>query len=111
VSRREPYIPASRPALGPDQAVPLSLIGYGLGSGRLKAQAMVMTADGKEVGEGMIGLLGRESGGAEGPDRMAATFQPPPLQPGEYLLLVTLTNAEGAVQTSVAPFVVLAGRS
>jgi len=106
MSRKEPYIPASRPVLLPDQAVPLSLIGYGLGAGRLKAQAMVMTADGKEVGEGMIGLLGRESGGAEGPDRLAATFQPPALKPGDYLLLVTVTDGRGAAETSVAPFAV-----
>lgn len=111
MSRKEPYVPASRPVLHADQAVPLSLIGYGLGTGRLKAQAMVMTADGKEAGEGMIGLLGRESGGAEGPDRLAATFQPPALQPGEYLLLVTVTDARGTAETSVAPFVIQASAS
>jgi hypothetical protein len=106
MSRKEPYVPASRPVLLPEQAVPLSLIGYGLGKGRLTAQATVMTAEGKEVGEGMIGLVGRESAGAEGPERLAATFQPPKLQPGEYLLLVTLTNAQGTAETSVAPFAI-----
>jgi VWFA-related protein len=106
ISRKEPYVPASLPVLVPEQAVPLSLIGYGLGSGRLTAQAMVMTADGKEVGEGMIGLVDRDKGGAEEPDRLAATFQPPRLQPGEYLLLITVTNAQGGAETSVAPFVV-----
>ena len=70
ISRKEPYVPASLPVLVPEQAVPLSLIGYGLGSGRLTAQAMVMTADGKEVGEGMIGLVDRDKGGAEEPDRL-----------------------------------------
>jgi VWFA-related protein len=106
MSRKEPYVPASRPALVAEQAIPLSLIGYHLGEGRLKAEATVLTADGKEVGEGTIGLVSRESGGAEGPDRLNATFQPPQLQPGEYLLLVTITNAKGAAETSVAPFVV-----
>jgi VWFA-related protein len=106
MSRKEPYVPASRPVLLPDRAVPLSLIGYGLGKGRLTAQATVMTAEGKEVGEGMIGLVGRESAGAEGPERLAATFQPPQLQPGEYLLLVTVTNPEGKAETSVAPFTI-----
>jgi VWFA-related protein len=106
LSRKEPYIPASRPVLLPDQATPLSLIGYRLGEGRLRAEAMVMTADGKEVGEGRIGLLSRESGGAEGPDRLAATFQPPELKPGEYLLLVTVTNSQGTAETSVAPFAI-----
>jgi hypothetical protein len=110
MSRKAPYVPASRPVLFPEQAVPLSLISYGFGTGRLKAQAMVMTAEGKEVGEGMIGLVGRESGGAEGPDRLAATFQPPAdLKPGEYLLLVTLTNNAGLAETSVTPFVIREG--
>jgi hypothetical protein len=48
----------------------------------------------------------RDKGGAEEPDRLAATFQPPRLQPGEYLLLITVTNAQGGAETSVAPFVV-----
>jgi hypothetical protein len=106
MARKEPYVPASRPVLLPDQAVPLSLVGYGLGNGRLKAEATVMTAEGKEVAGGMIGVLGRESEGAEGPVRLDATFQPPELQPGEYLLMVTVTNAEGRAETSVAPFAV-----
>jgi len=109
MARKEPYVPASRPVLLPEQAVPVALVGYGLGNGRLKTQATVMTAEGKEVAGGMIGVLGRESGGAEGPVRLDATFQPPELQPGEYLLLVTVTNAEGRAETSVAPFVVSAG--
>ncbi len=109
MARKEPYVPASRPVLLPEQAVPVSLVGYGLGTGRLKAQATVMTADGKEVEGGMLGVLGRESGGAEGPVRLDATFQPPQLQPGEYLLMVTVTNAEGRAETSVAPFVISAG--
>lgn len=102
----QPYIPASRPALLPDQKAALSLVGYRLGEGRLTAQAMVMTADGKEAGEGRIEILRRETAGAEGPDRLQATFQPPRLQPGEYTLLVTVTNAQGRAETSVAPFVV-----
>ena len=53
-----------------------------------------------------ISMTRARSGGAEGPDRLAATFQPPQLQPGEYLLLVTLTDSKGKAETSVAPFVV-----
>ncbi|HEV8580203.1 MAG TPA: VWA domain-containing protein [Thermoanaerobaculia bacterium] len=101
----QPYIPASRPALLPDQKAALSLIGYRLGEG-LKAQAVVMTADGKEAGEGRVEILGRETAGADGPDRLKATFQPPRLQPGEYMVLVTVTNSQGAAETSVSPFVV-----
>ncbi|HEX9944321.1 MAG TPA: VWA domain-containing protein [Thermoanaerobaculia bacterium] len=110
MSRDQPYIPASRPALLPGQDARVSLVGYRLGDGQLTAQAMVMTADGKEVGEGRIEVLGREQGTGDGPDRLAATFRPPQLPPGEYLLLVTVTNAQGAAETSVAPFVVPGAR-
>jgi len=52
----------------------------------------------------------RESGGAAGPDRFAATYRPPSLPPGEYVLEVTLTDAGGAAQTSYVPFAVGATR-
>jgi VWFA-related protein len=106
MSGSQPYIPASRPALRPGESSTLSLVGYRLGEGELQAQAVVMTAEGKEAGEGTIEIVNREKAEAGGPDRLAATFRPPQLQPGEYLLLVTLTNAQGAAETSVAPFVV-----
>jgi VWFA-related protein len=108
MARDQPFIPASRPDLLPDHAAAVSLVGYRLGAGELKAQAMVMTADGKEAGEGKIEILGRDEATADGPDRLTATFRPPRLQPGEYLLLVTVTNAQGGAETSVAPFVVRA---
>ncbi|HEV2845182.1 MAG TPA: VWA domain-containing protein, partial [Thermoanaerobaculia bacterium] len=110
LSQEKPYIPASRPVLSAGREVQLSLVGYGLGAGQLTAHAMVMTPDGKEAGEGTIAILGRESAAAAGgPDRLAATFRAPSLQPGEYLLLVTLTGPRGSAETSVAPFVVAAG--
>lgn len=102
----QPYIPASRPQLRPGQEAAVSLVGYRLGGGQLTAQAMVLSAEGKEIGEGAIDLLGREKGTADAPDRLAATFRPPKLQPGEYLLLVTVTDAQGKAETSVAPFVI-----
>jgi len=109
MAKSQPYIPASRPALRPGENTDLSLVGYHLGEGQLTAQAMVMTAEGKEAGEGTIEIVTREPAEAGGPDRLAATFRPPQLQPGEYLLLVTLIDAKGTSETSVAPFVVSAG--
>lgn len=108
LSRQQPYIPASRPVLDPGRDAALALVGYGFSAGQLTAQAMVMTTDGKEAGEGKISILNRESA-AGGPDRLTATFGTPRLQPGEYLLLVTLTDAQGAAATSVTPFVVAGG--
>jgi VWFA-related protein len=109
MARDQPFIPASKPDLLPEQAAAVSLVGYRLGAGDLTAEAMVMTADGKEAGEGKIEILGRDETTADGLDRLTATFQPPALQPGDYLLLVTVTNAQGGTETSVAPFVVRAG--
>jgi hypothetical protein len=86
----------------------MALIGYGLGAGPLTARAMVMTADGREAGEGELALLGREAPAA-GPERLAATYRPPALPPGEYELLVTLSDPAGKSETSATVFVVAAG--
>jgi VWFA-related protein len=105
MQRDQPYIPAARPVLG-NQDVAVSLVGYNLGAGDPKVEAKVMAADGKEVGAGVLKLGARESGGAAGPDRFAATFRPPNLPPGEYVLQVTLTDAGGTAKTSYVAFAV-----
>ncbi|HEX3553366.1 MAG TPA: VWA domain-containing protein [Thermoanaerobaculia bacterium] len=103
--RQQPFIPASRPALAAGQETPVALMGYNLAAGDLKAEARVLTPDGRESGSGDLRVLSRESGGG-GPDRLTATFKPPRLPPGEYLLRVTLAGAAGPAATSSAPFVV-----
>jgi VWFA-related protein len=106
----QPFVPASLPALRPEEKARVSLIGYNLGAGQLTARSVIMTADGREVGTGEIELLDREARTGDGPDRLLATFRPPRLQPGEYLLLVTLTDAGGTAETSVSSFVVPIGQ-
>ncbi|HEX7180320.1 MAG TPA: VWA domain-containing protein [Thermoanaerobaculia bacterium] len=103
--QEQPYIPAALPVLQPRQEARMSLVGYHLKPGRLQADSLVLTADGKEIGPGEVRLLGRQ-GDAAGPDRLEASFRPPALQPGEYLLLVTLTDPAGGVETSTTSFVV-----
>jgi VWFA-related protein len=98
---QQPYVPASRPTLVSGQESPVSLVAYNLGAGDLKAQARVLSVDGKEMGTGDLKLLGREAGT---PDRLKATFRPPALQPGEYRLQVTLVDASGATHTSTTQF-------
>lgn len=104
--KEEPFIPASLPALVPEEKARVSLVGYNLGAGQLTARSVVMTVDGREVGTGELELLDREARTGSGPDRLLATFRPPKLQPGEYLLLVTVTGANGTAETSVSSFVV-----
>ena len=108
--QQEPYIPAAAPELQPGQEARLSLIGYHLQPGVLKAGARILRSDGQELGakdNGEIEVKERQPGAAANePDRLAATFRPPALQPGEYLLLVTLTDTAGKAETSTTSFVV-----
>src|SRR6185295_15996316 len=101
----QPYIPSSRPVLAPGQPAAVVLQGYNLGTGDLKAEFKVVSADGKELPGGSLKLADKEGGGT-GALRVAATFQPPALQPGDYVLRVTLTDGAGKAQTSAAPFAV-----
>jgi VWFA-related protein len=103
--KEEPYIPASMPVLAPGQEARLTLVGYNLGvAGGVKAESKVLTADGREVGPGDLRVLEREPGGPATPDQLIASFRPSALQPGEYVLLVTVTDGKGASQTSAASF-------
>jgi VWFA-related protein len=101
--KEQPYIPASLPVLTPGQPAAVVLQGYNLGSGDLKADVKVLSADGKEVPGGALTLAGKEG---SSPVRVSATFQPPALQPGEYTLQVTLTDGAGKTDTSTARFAV-----
>ena len=103
---QQPYIPASKPVLVPGQDAALSLVAYNLGNGDLKAQAKVLSADGKEMAGGDFKLLGAEPGS---PSRLKASYRPPALQPGEYRLQVTLVDASGATHSSTSEFVVGGG--
>ena len=104
--KEAPYIPSSKPVLAPGQETQLVLQGYNLAAGELKADVKVLSADGKEVGNGDINfkLGGREGSGS--PVRMAASFRPPSLPPGDYQLRVTLTDGAGKAQSSMARFAV-----
>lgn len=108
LQQQQAYIPASKPVLGPQQEAAVSLVAYNLPAGDLRAQAKVLSKDGKELGTGELRLLEREGGT---PDRLKATFRPPQLEPGEYRLQVTLVDANGAAQTSSTSFVVGKGAS
>ncbi|HEV7507712.1 MAG TPA: VWA domain-containing protein [Thermoanaerobaculia bacterium] len=113
MARKQPFVPSTRPALAAGQEIPVALLGYNLAAGDLKAEARVTTPDGKEAGTeggGVLRVLDREKGGGGAPDRLTATFRPPKLPPGEYLLRVTLTGDGAAAGPSSAPFVVGGGR-
>ena len=106
------YVPASLPVLGAGDPVLMALVGYHFQPGELRAAARILTADGREAGAGTIEGFERLDPPADGSDRMMATFATPAgLQPGDYLLMVTVTDSAGASQTSVTPFQVAGIRS
>jgi VWFA-related protein len=105
----EPYIPASLPEVGPGEEARVSLVGYHLRDGELRAEAKVLTAEGLDAGAGEVRLVQRHGRGADGADRVTAAFKAPRLKPGEYLLMITLTDPSGGAETSVTPFVVKNG--
>jgi VWFA-related protein len=104
--KEQPYVPTSRPAVSPGQDLRVILQGYNLGTGDWKAEAKVLSADGKEVSGAPLQLVDKEAGAGPRPTRMVAAFRPPNLQPGDYVLRVTLTDGAGQTQTSTARFVV-----
>ena len=107
----EPFIPAALPMLRPGEETKVALMGYHLQPGVLKADSRVFSRAGEEIGTGEVHLGQRQAGATIEPDRVTATFRPPALKPGEYMLLITLTDAAGKAETSTTSFVVGKGAS
>jgi VWFA-related protein len=103
----QPFIPASKPVLALGETAAVSLMGYNLGSGDVQVRSEVLSVDGKEIGAGELRVLEREPGNPGATERFKGTFRPPALEPGEYLLRVTLTDAGGGTGSSTAPFVIV----
>jgi VWFA-related protein len=101
------YVPSSRPLLPAGQEAVVALVGYDLPAGRLEARARLLAADGKDAGEGDIKIALRESPDAAGEERLTAIFRPPRgLAPGEYQLVIVLTDAQGVAHDSATRLVV-----
>jgi hypothetical protein len=109
MDRQSPFIPAAHPDLRPGEEARLSLVGWHLPPGDLRAEAQILTAQGTQAAIAELRVLDRHAGQAGAPDRIVAGFRPPRLAPGEYHLLVTLTGPAGATQASAAEFTVPAG--
>jgi len=89
--RSEPFLPAARPVLTPRRETLMVLTGFNLGAGAWKARPQVLAPDGRELPGGSVELLDRR--GTAGADRAIASWWPPDLQPGEYVLRITVTGA------------------
>lgn len=109
----QPFLPAALPALSEGRETRFALLGYNFGAGDLQVRSQVLTADGREVEVktaelSLVSLVGRQAGSEGEADRLELALRPPELQPGEYLLRVTITDAAGRAGTATAPFVIAA---
>lgn len=106
----QPFLPAALPALEEGRETRFAMLGYNLGTGELQLRSQVLTADGHEVKAEVkaadLALVGRQPGSEGSADRLELSFRPPNLQPGEYLLRVTVIDGTGKTGTTTAPFVV-----
>ena len=108
VMKEEPYYPAVRPEVKPDETARVALVGYNLGRGPLKVGARVLAKDGREVPGARFAAFERTDTGIAGLDRLRAALEPAGLPPGEYTLVVEVTDtATGVRESSTAPFVVV----
>jgi VWFA-related protein len=101
----KPFLPASTPTLDDGQETRFSMLGYNFEEGDLQVRSEVQTADGRPADHGNLTLTGRQSD-PTGAERLELTFKPAALQPGEYLLKVTVTGASGKAGTATTHFVV-----
>jgi VWFA-related protein len=107
VIQERAYVPASLPVVPAGQEVAMALVGYHLPAGVFQGRARLLAADGKDLGEGELKLGRRESPDAEGQERLMATFRPPrDVEPGEYQLVIVLTDAQGGAHQTASRFVV-----
>ena len=107
VIQERAYVPASLPVVPAGQEVAMALVGYHLPAGAFRGRARLLAADGKDLGEGELKLGRRESPDAEGQERFMATFRPPrDFEPGEYQLVIVLTDAQGGAHQAASRFVV-----
>jgi VWFA-related protein len=107
VVQERAYVPSSRPLLAAGQEAVVALVGYDLPAGGLEARARVVAADGRHARDVDLEITLRESPDAAGEERLTAVFRAPQgLSPGEYQLVIVLTDARGITHNSATRFVV-----
>ena len=93
-------IPAARPYLRPNSALPVLLVAHNLGPGELEEACRLVPTAGGEPIELDLRLEGRAAGGAPGVERMTARIGTLNARPGDYRLEVTLRQARTGVEVS-----------
>jgi VWFA-related protein len=105
----EPFVPAAKPAIRPDESVKFCLMTYNLGEGDPTLESWVVDADGSNNTLGNVQIEERTITGISGFDKILASFRAPSELPqGEYMLEVALTDAtSGEQQRGSIPFQIL----
>lgn len=96
-----PFVPAAHPAVARGQSLQLILAGYHLGASPT-VSAELYGRDGARVDGCEIALEdgSARSGGGRGPDQWVARFSPGRAVPGDYRLVVTMTDDVGTAHRS-----------
>lgn len=105
----EPYVPAARPQLKRNQRAEVCLVAYNLSAGVVELDGRIVSPDGELVeSEALLELVERTVTGIDGLDKLLATFRPRGLEAGQYLLEISLTDAQhGRTEQNSIPFTVL----
>ncbi len=107
-SAQGPFLPAARPVLAAGAEAPLFLLASGLSAGERTVEGRVFTVDGRAVPGGAVALAGG-GGIVQGLEELPAVFRAESLPPGDYTLVVTLTDPASRRQLSSSlPFVIAA---
>jgi len=100
----EPFVPAVKPVLRPDEEIQLCLIAYNLGVEKLDLQGTVLSEDGLELAGGSFDLTDHIIATQTGVDKMVVRFDSQGLVPGAYTLRLDLVDPswDGPAQQQVS---------
>ena len=104
----EPFVPAVRPELRPDEEAQLCLVAYNLDQEEIRLAGRVIEESGREVAGGDVFLEERTVTGIDGVDKLLVTFRPRDLEAGRYQLQLALMGPLGdELGAHVVPFSVI----
>lgn len=104
----EPFIPAARPEITAGGETPISLVGTGLGAGRVSVRTEVFTSDGQQVADGGEIVLAPDAQAGSGLSQLSGVFRAGrKLSAGEYTLSVIVTDQANREHSSSTPIRVL----
>lgn len=103
----EVFVPAARPVALRAAATHVSLLGFGLPEGDVRIAAEILRHDGRGASGGSLQVVERVRDPQRGEDQLLAQLDTSGLDPGDYTLLVEVTDpASGATASSATPFAV-----